>query len=156
MITQKRVLGLDIGRKRIGLAISDELHISSSPLQSIDLGSNRAKSISSIISVCKDMKVGTIVAGYPLSLGGEKTPQTLFTEKYLSALEIELQKHQNNIENINIELWDERMTSIEAERYLGAQKGSAQKRGVERRQAKDQISALILLESYLLSRPKKS
>ncbi|HMO17978.1 MAG TPA: Holliday junction resolvase RuvX [Oligoflexia bacterium] len=145
---RKRALALDVGKKRIGLAISDELHISSSPLKCIDLGQNRGKAIKDIVLVCKELSVGVIVVGYPLSLDGSKNIQTAFTDKFISSLQDALDKDDVTSGNISIVTWDERMSSVEAERYL---KGSG-KKSLERRRAKDNISALILLESYLLSK----
>lgn len=144
-------MGLDVGRKRIGVALSDELLLFATPHTSIELGSKRGQSIRDILLLCKEKKVGEIVIGYPLKLSGEPGEQAEFTMKFKIALEKQIQEDQTLNDKPYVVLWDERFTSVEAERGL-AHSG---KKDLDRRKAKDQASASIILESYLLSRTKK-
>lgn len=158
MNKKSRILALDVGKKRIGLALSDELRMFASPYGNVDLGNDRSSAIREILKLCSEKEVTDIVIGKPLSLGGEETEQTKFTEKFAEALEKKLQaeseecgkKGEENTASIKIHFIDERLTSVQAEQYLG----HSGKKNLDRRKAKDQISASIILETYLLSLPK--
>ncbi len=152
MNDKSRILALDVGKKRIGLAVSDELKMFASPLQSLPMAGEKARAISEILNICKEKNISTIVIGKPLSMSGEATDQLVFTEKFAAALQSKLQQESSIMDRGGVELVfiDERLTSVQAEQYL-AHSG---KKNLERRNAKDQISASILLETYLLSRKR--
>lgn len=145
MNTLNRIMALDVGKKRIGVAISDELQMFASPHSTITLSKDRHKAIKLIIDIAKKQYIGKIIIGYPLSLSGEKNSQVDYTEKFTEKLS-ELIREDGSFENsITIEFFDERLTSVQSERIL-AHSG---KKNLERREIKDQISASIILESYL-------
>jgi putative holliday junction resolvase len=151
MNKKSRILALDVGKKRIGVAISDELKLFASPMQTIPMGSQKAAAINEILRICKEYTVSDVIVGNPVSMSGEKTDQGLFTEKFVKALTSKMQADSSENSEIRIRFLDERLTSVQAEQYL-AHSG---KKNIERRKAKDQISASILLETYLLTLPKK-
>jgi putative Holliday junction resolvase len=148
--TNFRIMALDVGKKRIGVALTDELRIFASPHSSIVLSSNRKPALNEIISLCKSSMVTTIVVGYPLNMQGEKTEQAVFTEKFTAALKKQIEEDNSLTHEIHVTFMDERLTSVEAERHLS----HSGKKNLERRKAKDQISASIILDAYLLSLSK--
>jgi putative Holliday junction resolvase len=151
MNNKSRILALDVGRKRIGVAISDELKMFASPLSSIPMGSEKAKAVQEIVRLCREQHVSDIIIGNPVNMNGEETGQARFTEKFAAALKSKLENDPALDWNIQLVFLDERLTSVQAEQYLS----HSGKKNLERRKAKDQISASILLETYLLSLPKR-
>jgi putative holliday junction resolvase len=143
-------MALDVGKKRIGVALTDELRLFASPHSSITLCSNRKAALNEIIALCKSSMVTTIVVGYPLNMQGEKTEQAIFTEKFTDALRKQIKEENDLTHGIHVTFIDERLTSVQAERHLS----HSGKKNLERRKAKDQISASIILEAYLLSLSK--
>jgi putative Holliday junction resolvase len=129
-----RILSIDYGEKRIGMAVSDESAVLASGLGSIE---NKGESfvISEIKKICGENKVGKIVVGRPLGLSGQKTNQTEKVEKFANTLERKVK--------LPIELVDERFTSVLAKKYI-LEKG--RKRSKEK---VDTLSAKILLQDYL-------
>jgi len=137
-MNDKRVMGIDFGEVKIGIAISDPLKIISSPYITI----NRKRTpdyISEIKKIVEEKKVESIVVGYPLTLSGNKSKQTQITEKFIEQLEISL--------DAMIYTCDERLSSQEAKRYL---KEKGIKTGHNKEQV-DQVSASIILSQFLLS-----
>ena len=137
----KRVMGVDFGEVKIGIAISDPLKIISSPYLTI----NRKKTpdyISEIKKIVLEKEVESIVVGYPLTLSGNKSKQTQNTEKFINQLEVDL--------DTMIFKCDERLSSQEAQRYM---KEQGFKIGYNKEKV-DQISASIILNQFLLSYKK--
>ena len=137
----KRVMGVDFGEVKIGIAISDPLKIISSPYLTI----NRKKTpdyISEIKKIVLEKEVESIVVGYPLTLSGNKSKQTQDTEKFINQLEVDL--------DTMIFKCDERLSSQEAQRYM---KEQGFKIGYNKEKV-DQISASIILNQFLLSYKK--
>tara|TARA_Y100000996_G_scaffold352658_1_gene292288 strand:- start:544 stop:966 length:423 start_codon:yes stop_codon:yes gene_type:complete len=140
-MNHKRVMGVDFGEVKIGIALSDPLKIISSPYLTI----NRKKTpdyISEIKKIVLEKEVESIVVGYPLTLSGNKSKQTQNTEKFINQLEIDL--------DTMIFKCDERLSSQEAERYM---KEQGVKIGYNKEKV-DQISASIILNQFLLSYKK--
>ena len=111
-MNHKRVMGVDFGEVKIGIALSDPLKIISSPYLTI----NRKKTpdyISEINKIVLEKEVESIVVGYPLTLSGNKSKQTQNTEKFINQLEIDL--------DTMIFKCDERLSSQEAQRYMKEQ-----------------------------------
>jgi putative holliday junction resolvase len=132
----KRVLGIDLGHARTGLAVSDELRMLAHPLLTIESasGDNLARRIGEIVA---EKNVDCVVIGLPrhmngtLGKGAEEAQH--FADKLRSLL------------NCEIVTWDERLSTVAAERALQA----AGKKTRETRGIRDQVAAQIILQSYL-------
>jgi putative Holliday junction resolvase len=135
----RRVLALDVGAKRIGVAVSDPLGITAQGLETIQR-QNKRRDWAALSAVLKQYGVGEIVVGLPLRLSGAEGTQSekmrLFAE--------ELHKQSG----LPVHLWDERWTSTEANRLLREMDLSIAKRG----QAVDRMAAVLILQSWLASR----
>ena len=133
-----RLLGVDLGSKRIGLALSDETGFLASA-HSILESRGRARDAAGVAEVAKASGADTIVLGLPLSLGGDEGPQAEKARRFGDALA----KHA-----LEVHFWDERLTTLEAQRYLR----DAGMRPAKRAQTLDAVAAAILLQSYLDAR----
>ena len=131
-----RVLGVDFGHKRIGLALSDEGGTIAQPLKYID-GGGIAVVSREVARIGAERNAGQIVVGVPLRLDGTPSEQT---ERTLAFVE-ELQRATT----LPVVKWDERLTSVQAERVL--LEGNVRRR--ERKQNIDKLAAQIMLQSYL-------
>ncbi len=139
MAVAGRVLALDLGRKRIGLAISDELGITAQGLDTLER-TGRRDDIEALRRIVAERGVTLILMGDPLHMSGDASRQGDYTREFASELERKT--------GLSIEFRDERWTSREAERTIrGA--GVANK---SRKPTIDRLSAVILLQSYLDSR----
>ena len=136
MATLGRILALDLGRKRIGLALSDELGVTAQGLETLQRVGRR-DDIEALRRLASENNVKLIVMGDPLHMSGEQSRQGEYTREFARALEYKT--------GLPIRFWDERWTSREAERTL---RGSGIAQG-ERKAAIDRLSAVILLQSYL-------
>lgn len=135
------ILGLDVGAKRIGVAVSDALQIGAYPLETIE-GSSEQK-LAKITSIIEDRKVSCVVVGMPYDFNGDKTESAELVEKFSTKLcAFVIKKLGREIEIVFV---DERLTSKQAEQVLS---GSRLK-DVERSRAADKIAAAIILETYL-------
>jgi putative Holliday junction resolvase len=131
-----RILALDLGRKRIGLALSDELGLTAQGLETLER-EGRRDDIEILRRLTVEKNVKLILMGDPLHMSGEKSRQGEYTREFARELEYKT--------GLPIRFWDERWTSREAERTL---RGS----GIDhnkRKPAIDRLSAVILLQSYL-------
>jgi len=131
-----RVLGVDFGHKRVGLALSDESGTIAQPLTYIDGGGVAAVS-REVARIGEERQAGKIVVGVPLRLDGTSSEQTERTLGFI----VELQRATT----IPVVKWDERLTSAQAERVL--LEGNVRRR--ERKQNIDKLAAQIMLQSYL-------
>jgi len=139
MTDHPRILALDLGKKRIGLALSDELGITAQGLPTLERR-NKRLDFAVLSAVIRDNHVQQIVVGLPLRMSGEEGRQA----DWVRAFAEELKGHVD----VPIELRDERWTSKQAERVL---MGSGI-RHEDRKPAIDRLSAVILLQDYLDSR----
>jgi putative Holliday junction resolvase len=138
-----RILSLDVGERRIGIALTDELHFTVRGLPTL-VRKNRKTDFKTLSSVIRDHEVKLVVLGNPIHISGEKSDQSRKVERFAERL----RKHSD----VKTELWDERLTSVEAEEMIGGRR----LRGEERKQAIDQAAAMLILESYLRNRPTSS
>ena len=129
-----RVLAIDYGRKRIGLAISDELRATARPLQILER-ENRRSDIYRLREIVRDRDIKLIVLGHPVHLSGEGSEMSEEVSRFAAKLRHEL--------NLEVMLVDERLTSWEAE-----QLPISRRRSVERTRV-DDLAAAILLREYL-------
>ena len=132
----KKVLGIDYGDRRLGIAVSDSLNIIASPLMVIDRKKN-SNYLDQIKNIIIEKDISLIVVGLPITLKGTSSKQTDKTKIFIKELGAHI--------NTPIKTIDERLTSLEAEKIL-IQKGI--KTGHNKSQI-DQISAIIILQEYL-------
>ncbi len=131
-----RILALDLGNKRIGVAVSDELEVLARALATLPARGRNADA-EAIAALAAEQEAGRVILGLPLSLSGEDGPQALKVRKFGTYLA--------GVLSVPLEYWDERFTTVEAARLLRAN-------GVAPRKQRDQIdatAAAILLQSYL-------
>lgn len=141
-----RILALDVGDRRIGLAITDALHLTAQPLFTVHRTS-LPRDLKSIASFVRRYEVATLLVGNPLHADGRPSPQS---EKTLAFAETLFAQHPT-LEHI---LLDERLTTREAHARLDqrshGRQGAADR--LERKDLIDQVAATILLESWLTHR----
>jgi len=131
-----RALGLDIGHKRIGVAISDPLGITAQGLTVI-AGENETLARQKLQEICRDYGVERIVAGLPLNMNGSRGEAARFVENFTARL------HQ--LTGLPVEMVDERLSSKAAERTLIS--GGVRRR--QRKEVRDMLAAVLILETYL-------
>ena len=129
-------MALDVGKKRIGLAVSDELGWTAQGLETIERTRIR-DDLARLKEVADRWSIETLLVGQPLHMSGEQSRQSEYTREFA----VRLQEHLN----LPVIFWDERLTSVEAERLLRESGASLEKR----KQAVDRMAAVLLLESYL-------
>ncbi len=134
-----RILAIDHGTVRIGLALSDEMELVASPLKTLDATHEPIREITHIV---REKHVGRIVIGMPFHLNGEKGGAAERVEKFAGELGKAL-KHE-----VPIEFVDERLSSVEAEASL-SRAGITGKR--ERNAVVDQLAAVVILQDHLNS-----
>jgi putative Holliday junction resolvase len=130
-----RILGLDLGQSRIGVAISDPDRRVAVPLGTVRTGA--PEDVKAIAAMVKEQGIAAIVVGQPLSLSGRKGEAADHAEKFAQAL--------RDFLKLPVFLQDERLTTVEADRQLA----DAGLRGRERRRVVDQTAATLILQAYL-------
>jgi len=135
-----RLLALDVGDVRIGVAVCDSLEIAAFPVGVVKRVGSMKRDIAAVGALATEQETEGIVVGLPLSLDGEAGPQAQKTQGFAKALA--------NLLPIPVVLWDESLSSVEAEEILIAQGVSRAKR----RERIDQTAAALILESYLAHR----
>jgi len=131
-----RLMGLDFGTKRIGVALSDEMGWTAQGLTVIQRKGNE-KDIERIGRLVEENQVEGIVLGLPLNMDGSEGKSAEMVRKFAALLEDRLQ--------VAVHLWDERLTSWEAEGILK----EAQVKPRKRKQVVDKLAASLILKSYL-------
>jgi putative Holliday junction resolvase len=131
-----RILGLDIGEKRIGVALSDPSGILASPLTQISRTGTRT-AIEAILQLVRQHEVEHIVAGLPYSMDGSLGQQAELVQDFLQKLSLCLE--------IPVETWDERLSTVAAERLM-AEAGVGKER---RKKRVDAAAAALILQGYL-------
>ena len=137
-----RVMGIDHGSVRIGIAISDETN---SIAFGNDVIGNDNKWTEKLKKIIADYNVSEIVLGYPLNLKGEKTKQTLDVEAFEDKLKSVFSSESER--NIVLTRWDERFTSKMASDSM--LESGMSKKNRQKKSNMDLISATLLLQSYL-------
>jgi len=131
-----RILALDVGKKRIGLAVSDELGLTAQGIET--LARTRVRDdIAALQEIALRLNIHTLLVGKPLHMSGDESRQSEYTREFAERLSKSLK--------LPVIYWDERLTSREAERLL--REGGASL--LQSRQAVDRMSAVLILESYL-------
>ena len=131
-----RILALDLGKRRIGLAISDPLGLTAQGLPNLDR-TNKRSDLAALARLAREREVGLILMGNPINMGGAEGRQSGWVREFAAALE--------SYTGLPIRFWDERLTTVEAHRVLRSSGISIEKRAA----AIDRLSAVILLQSYL-------
>ncbi len=131
-----RVLALDLGKRRIGLALSDELGITAQGLETLQR-TNIREDIARLVQLIAERNVSLILVGNPLHMSGREGRQVEFARDFADRLK--------GAAGVPVQFWDERLTTVEAQRVLKESGISIEKRA----QAVDRLAAVILLESYL-------
>jgi putative Holliday junction resolvase len=135
-----RILGLDLGDARIGLALSDPLGITAQPAGKIDSGGTTAN-LRRIRAFIAEHQVVEVVVGLPLHLSGESGARAERAREFARRL-------GSALPGVSVEMWDERLTTAEAERAMIS--GNVRRR--RRREMIDTLSAVLILQSYLDAR----
>ena len=131
-----RILGLDIGEKRIGLAISDELGITAQGLATLQR-TELTHDIQSLREIIREKEIGKLVVGLPKNMNGTLGFQAEEVQKFVTLLTEQWP--------LEVEYWDERLTTVAAHRVL--LEGDISRR--KRKKAVDQIAAVLILQGYL-------
>jgi putative Holliday junction resolvase len=131
-----RILALDLGKRRIGMAVSDPLGITAQGLPNLER-TNKRSDFAALEQLIREREIGMILLGNPINMGGVEGRQSGWVREFAGELERRT--------NLPVKLWDERLTSVEAGRVLRSSGISIEKRAA----AVDRLSAVILLQSYL-------
>lgn len=131
-----RILALDLGRRRVGLALTDELMISAQPLPPLEIR-GISDLIKQLLPIITQNNVAEVVMGRPTGLDGSPTHLTGLVDKVVSRLEVEFK--------LPVHLYDERFTSKIAQQTIHL----AGKKLKENKKALDSISASLILSDYL-------
>jgi putative Holliday junction resolvase len=131
-----RILAVDYGRKRIGLALSDELQLTAQPLLVLERVNSR-DDLRRLREICRKQGVARILVGHPLHITGEAGEMAEEAERFAARLHKELR--------IEVHLVDERLTSWEAAQMI-AETGSSSRR---KQSSLDDVAAAIFLREYL-------
>ena len=132
-----RYLALDVGTKRIGVAVSDELGLTAQPVLTLERRHNPREDLRSLARLARRFGVAGIVVGNPLHLSGELSPRAAKTQAFAAEL--------GEMTGLPIQMWDERLTTREAHQIL-YEAGKARQ---EHRSVVDQVAATLILQSFL-------
>jgi putative Holliday junction resolvase len=137
-----QIAALDLGRRRIGVAVTDEAGIGAHPVGIVERHSLQ-KDLNAIAEMIRHRNVGLIVVGLPLNMDGSEGAAALFARKFAERLALEF--------CINVEMFDERLTTFEARERLDGMpmKKGARKRGV------DALAATVILEGWMQAHPDR-
>lgn len=137
-----RALGIDLGTKTIGLAVTDELGITAQPLKTIARRGPQ-KDITALREITEEYGIDRIVLGLPLNMDGTEGPRAQATRLFGTSLESSIK--------VAVIYWDERLTTVAAQRVLLEADVSRQKR----RTVIDTVAATLILEGWLSAQPSR-
>ena len=138
----QRILALDLGARRIGLAVSDALGLTAQGLETLQR-KNKHSDFEHLAAVVQKYGVAEIVLGLPLHMSGDESAQSRRSVEFAEELREKL--------GLPVHLWDERLTSAQANRLLRESEMSIRRRG----QAVDRMAATLILQSFLESQRAK-
>lgn len=138
------IVALDVGDRRIGVAISDPGEAFSLPLRTIERGGSLHDDLEAILGIVREYGATTVVVGDPVSLSGERGIASQKMDNFVAVLE---RAYGGPVERV-----DERLTTAQVTRSLVA--GGASRR--ERKRVVDQLAAALILDSYLARRRRSS
>jgi putative Holliday junction resolvase len=131
------LIGLDIGERRVGVAVSDELHVIASPVESVDL---KRGGMQALLAVIERYNPERIIVGLPTGMSGREGPQAKAVREFVKQLRETI--------TTPITFWDERMTTSIAQQALI----TSGRRRRARKERVDAVAAAVILQSYLDSR----
>ena len=137
-----RAMGLDLGTKTIGLAVTDELGLTAQGLETHWRAGLR-KDLEALAQKATDYSVGRFVIGLPLNMDGSEGPRADATRKFGGAL--------GEKTGLPVVYWDERLTTVAAQRAL--LEGDVSRR--KRKEVVDQVAAVLILQGWLESQPRE-
>jgi putative Holliday junction resolvase len=129
-------MGLDVGDRRVGVAVSDEMGLTAQPVMTL-VRANRRQDARSLLRVIRKHRCSAIVVGNPLYMSGDQSPQAAKAQAFAEMLREET--------GLPVYLWDERLTTTEAHRHLHAS-GVA---GSDHKKVVDQVAAVLILQGFL-------
>ena len=141
-----RALGIDVGSRRIGTALSDHLGLLAAPWRAVQVG--RGRELDEIAAMVAEREIEIIVIGLPVSLDGSEGPQAATVRAFVERLQARLAQARPDAPPIPIEFADERFTTAEAERLLLQRNLSRE----QRRARIDAAAAAIMLQDWLDAR----
>lgn len=132
----KRILGVDWGLRRMGLAVSDPMQIIASPAGQHEVRS-QAEAVEKVLSAARERDVEAVVVGVPINMDGSQGEMAEAARAFIETL--------SSRSLLPVHPWDERLTTVQAERALRAGGASRKKRKVQR----DVVAAQLILQSFL-------
>ena len=132
----RKIMGIDYGDARTGVAISDLL-CSIVGSTCVVPSRNREKAVADIVKLCKDNVVGEIVVGLPRNMDGSEGPRAQLCRKFAEVL--------RETSGLPVAMWDERRTTVEAHNILSQHNYH----GKKRKETVDAVAASLILEGYL-------
>lgn len=136
-----RAMGLDVGTKTVGVAVTDELGFTAQGVTTVRRGSLKVD-LAQLKAIAEERQVDRVVIGLPLNMDGSEGPRAETTRRFGAALE--------KVLPLPIIYWDERLTTVAAERALLEADLSRQKR----REVIDQVAASLILQGWLEAQPR--
>jgi putative Holliday junction resolvase len=128
---------LDVGNRRIGVAVSDGLGLTAQPVLTLERKHNQREDLRSLARLCRRFAVAGIVVGNPVHLSGDPSPQAAKTQAFATEL--------GALTGLPVHLWDERLTTREAHQILYEAGHPRQ----QHRRVVDQLAATLILQSFL-------
>jgi len=141
------LVGLDLGEKRIGISVSDHEGLFAHPRPAIVC--SKGEQHKKLVELMLTERPEEIIVGYPLELSGKRGERALWVEKFCDKLRGHFSGYPE-LKGVKLTLWDERLSSVQAERALAAAGHS----GKKLKSMTDSLAATIILESYLTKRSK--
>ena len=138
-----RCLGVDYGKKRIGLALSDIMGILAQPFDVID-SKGLKNNIDNILKIVKEKEISCVVVGKPVNMNASEGEMTKFVMEFVEELK--------KLTDIKVEMIDERLTTAQAERVLIEEANISREK---RKGIKDKLAATFILQTYLDLHPNK-
>ncbi len=131
-----RIMGIDPGSARVGVALSDESGLIARPFDTVQRTGDR-QAVKALRRIAVENDVTRIVVGLPLSMAGAEQPSSVEARRLAQALE--------SATGLEVVVWDERLTTVQAERAMI----EANVRRRRRREIVDRVAAAVMLQSYL-------
>lgn len=138
-----RVLGIDLGDRYVGLALTDALGMTAQPLSTLGRKGGQGD-VKALAELCREHEVSRVVVGLPLNMDGSEGPRARGAREFAKLIEAGL--------GLPVELWDERLTTVSAERAL-IDADLSRKR---RREVVNHVAAALILEGWLAAHTARS
>lgn len=135
-----RLLGVDLGTVRVGLAITDPAQLVATPLETRPAHDHLDDQVADLVQVTRDRDICAVVVGYPRTLQGREGPEAAHARRIATTLAEQA--------GLPVILWDERFTTVEAERVMIDQHTRRQ----QRRDSIDRVAATLLLQAVVEAR----